>query len=231
MTPNASLLIVEDHSDLAANIGDYMEAGGFIIDFAADGPTAIQLATDNHYDAIVLDIMLPGFDGYEVCRRLRQQLGLSLPIIMLTARDQLDDKLLGFEQGADDYLLKPFAMKELEARLKAQIRRNRGELESRPLTVADLVFDPVSLRICRSGRIIRLTPTAIKILKLLMRESPKLVTREAIEYEIWGDTPPDSDALRSHFYNLRQYIDKPFEQKLIHTIAGLGYKLCAPTDI
>lgn len=227
----ASLLIVEDHSDLAANIGDYMEAGGFAADFAADGPTAVQLAATNQYDAVILDIMLPGFDGYEVCRRLRQQLGLSIPIIMLTARDQLNDKLLGFDQGADDYLIKPFEMKELEARIKAQIRRNRGELESQPLAVGDLLFDPVSLHISRSGRTIRLSPIAIQILKLLMRESPKLVTREAIEHEIWGEETPDSDALRSHLYNLRKHIDKPFEKKLIHTMSGLGYKLCDEASV
>jgi DNA-binding response OmpR family regulator len=224
-----NILIVEDHADLAANVGDYLEAGGFVVDFAADGPAAVRLAGSNHYDAIVLDIMLPGFDGYEVCRRLRQQIGLSTPVIMLTARDQLDDKLQGFDKGADDYLVKPFEMKELEARLKAQIRRSRGELESQPLTVADLSFDPVSLQVSRAGCTLRLTPIAVQILKLLMRESPRLVTREAIEHEIWGEEPPDSDALRSHLYNLRKSIDKPFEKKLIHTISGLGYRLC-PED-
>ncbi len=228
---SASLLIVEDHADLAANIGDYMEAGGFTTDFAADGPAAVQLAINHHYDAVVLDVMLPGFDGYEVCRRLRRQIGLSIPVIILTARDQLDDKLLGFEQGADDYLVKPFEMKELEARLKAQIRRNRGELESRPLSVGDLLFDPVSLHVSRSGRTLRLTPIAIQILRVLMRESPGLVARESIEREIWGDESPDSDALRSHLYNLRKQVDKPFDKKLIHTVAGLGYKLCTEEDL
>jgi DNA-binding response OmpR family regulator len=205
-----------------------MEAGGFVVDFAADGPAAVSLASSNHYDAIVLDIMLPGFDGYEVCRRLREH-GLSIPVIMLTARDQLDDKLQGFDKGADDYLVKPFEMKELEARLKAQIRRSRGELESQPQAVGDLLFDPVSLQVSRAGRNLRLTPIAIQILRLLMRESPRLVSREAIEQEIWGEEPPDSDALRSHLYNLRKCIDKPFEKKLIHTVAGLGYRLC-PED-
>lgn len=231
MSSFGSILIVEDHQDLAANIGDYLEAGGFAPDFAADGPSAVNLAAENPYDAIVLDIMLPGFDGYEVCRRLRQQVGLSVPIIMLTARDQLDDKILGFEQGADDYLIKPFEMKELEARLKAHIRRNRGELEGNTLQVEDLIFDPASMRISRAGNSIKVSPIAIHVLKILMRESPKLVTREKIEHEIWGEDTPDSDALRSHLYNLRKNIDKPYERKLIHTISGLGYKLCGEEQL
>lgn len=221
------VLIVEDHKDLAANIGDYLEAGGFAPDFASSGPSAMELATCNTYDIIVLDVMLPGFDGYEVCRRLRQQLGLSIPIIMLTARDQLDDKLLGFEQGADDYLVKPFEMKELEARLKAHIRRTRGEIKGKRLQVEDLVLDPDLMHISRAGTSIKLPPIAIHVLKIMMRESPNLVTREKIEHEIWGEETPDSDTLRSHLYSLRKHIDKPFEKKLIHTVSGLGYKLCS----
>lgn len=226
-----SLLIVEDHPDLAANIGDYMEAGGFTVDFAYDGPSAVALAAEQAYDAVVLDIMLPGFDGYEVCRRLRQQLKLSLPIIMLTARDQLADKLLGFEQQADDYLVKPFELKELEARLHALIRRQRGELDNHLLTFENLEFDPALMQARRAGHLTRLTPTAMLILKLLLQASPNLVTREAIERELWGETLPDSDVLRSHVYTLRKKIDKPFERKLIHTVVGLGYKICAQEDV
>lgn len=227
MKPLGNVLIVEDHKDLAANIGDYLEAGGFFADFADSGPLAVELATNNTYDIVVLDVMLPGFDGYEVCRRLRQHLGLGVPIIMLTARDQLDDKLLGFEQGADDYLVKPFEMKELEARLKAHIRRTRGELKGNRLQVEDLVLDPNLMHISRAGIPIKLPPIAIQILKIMMRESPNLVTRETIEHEVWGEEMPDSDALRSHLYSLRKHIDKPFEKKLIHTVSGLGYKLCS----
>ncbi|MGM0562909.1 MAG: response regulator transcription factor [Pseudomonadota bacterium] len=231
MKNSATILIVEDHQDLAANIGDYLEAGGFTPDFAPDGPSAVHLAMENHYDAVVLDIMLPGFDGFEVCRRMRQQLGLSIPIIMLTARDQLDDKVTGLDQGADDYLVKPFEMKELEARLNAQIRRYRGELEGSTLKVADLVFDPATLRISRQEQPLKLSPIGIDILKILMRESPKLVTREKIENEVWGDDIPDSDTLRSHLYNLRKTIDRPFEHQLLHTIPGIGYKLCTEDQL
>ncbi|MCV6606105.1 MAG: response regulator transcription factor, partial [Porticoccaceae bacterium] len=189
-------------------------------------PLAVQLAATNHYDAVVLDIMLPGMDGYEVCNRLRNQLGLGMPVLMLTARDTLDDKLTGFDSGADDYLVKPFELKELEARIHALIRRQRGELENSTLTIGDLQFNTQTMQVSRAGQLLKLSPTGLKILRLLMRESPKLVTREQIEMEVWGDDTPDSDALRSHLYSLRKAIDKPFEKQLLHTIPGVGFKLC-----
>jgi DNA-binding response OmpR family regulator len=227
----ATVLIVEDHQDLAANIGDFLEAGGMTVDFAADGMTALQLCSQHNYDALVLDIMMPGIDGFEVCQRVREELQQDMPIIMLTARDTLDDKLTGFAQGSDDYLVKPFEMKELEARLVSHIRRHRGELDSKSLQVADIVFDPKTMRVLRDGEVIRLSPIMMQILRILMRESPKLVTREKLEAEIWGEDTPDSDTLRSHLYNLRKLIDKPFQQNLLHTIPGIGYKLCEEKDL
>jgi DNA-binding response OmpR family regulator len=227
----ATVLIVEDHQDLAANIGDFLEAGGMTVDFAADGMTALQLCNQHNYDALVLDIMMPGIDGFEVCQRVREDLQQDMPIIMLTARDTLDDKLSGFAQGSDDYLVKPFEMKELEARLVSHIRRHRGELDSKSLQVADIVFEPKTMRVLRGGEVIRLSPIMLQILRILMRESPKLVTREKLEAEIWGEDTPDSDTLRSHLYNLRKLIDKPFQQNLLHTIPGIGYKLCEEKDL
>lgn len=229
-TPSATILIVEDHRDLAANVGDYLEAGGFTVDFATDGLSALQLCNDNHYDAIVLDIMLPNIDGFEVCRRLRQELHLDTPIIMLTARDTLNDKVTGFDLGADDYLIKPFEMRELEVRLIAMIRRQRGELEGGQLQVGELSFDLETMRVMREGKSIKLSPITLHILKILMRESPKLVSRERLEAEVWGDDTPDSDTLRSHLYNLRKSIDKPFETQLMHTVPGIGYKVCIPDE-
>lgn len=229
--PAATILIVEDHRDLAANVGDYLEAGGFTVDFAADGISALQLLADNHYDAVVLDVMLPGIDGFEVCKRLRQELHLDTPVIMLTARDTINDKVNGFDVGADDYLIKPFELRELEARLAALIRRQRGELEGGQLQVGDLRFDLETMRVTRSDKIIKLSPITLHILRILMRESPKLVSRERLESEVWGDDTPDSDTLRSHLYNLRKNIDKPFEQQLMHTIPGVGYKVCLPEDV
>ncbi len=229
--PAATILIVEDHRDLAANVGDFLEAGGFTVDFAADGISALQLSAENHYDAIVLDVMLPGIDGFEVCKRLRQELRLDTPVIMLTARDTINDKVNGFDVGADDYLIKPFELRELEARLAALIRRQRGELEGGQLQVGDLRFDLETMRVSRDDKPIKLSPITLHILRILMRESPKLVSRERLEAEVWGDDAPDSDTLRSHLYNLRKNIDKPFDKQLMHTIPGVGYKVCLPEDV
>ena len=229
--PAATILIVEDHRDLAAKVGDYLEAGGFTVDFAADGISALQLCSENHYDAIVLDVMLPGIDGFEVCKRLRQELHRDTPVIMLTARDTINDKVNGFDVGADDYLIKPFELRELEARLAALIRRQRGELEGGQLQVGDLQFDLETMRVTRAGKTIKLSPITLHILRILMRESPKLVSRERLESEVWGDDTPDSDTLRSHLYNLRKNLDKPFDKQLMHTIPGVGYKVCLPEDV
>lgn len=222
---HAQILLVEDNQALAETIGTFLENEGFTLDFSGDGLTALHLGSVNRYDAIILDIGLPGIEGFEVCRRLRQEAGVTTPILMLTARDQLQDKLQGFDQGADDYLIKPFDLPELSARLQAMIRRERGELENRDLQVADLTINLQTLAVTRANQRIKLTPTGLKILKVLMRESPKLVTREDLEREIWGDEPPDSDTLRSHLYQLRKAIDKPFTKALMHTQQGLGFRL------
>lgn len=229
MAPNATILLVEDHADLAATVGSYLEGLGLTVDYAPDGMVAVNLATDNHYDGIILDLMLPKLDGLKVCQRLRDQ-GTSTPVLMLTARDQLEDKLEGFEKGADDYLVKPFDLEELAARVNAMIRRARGDLSDGIMQIHDLMFDPRTLRVERDGQRINLSPTSIRILKILMRESPRLVSRETLERELWGDMLPDSDTLRSHLYNLRKGIDRPYDIKLLHTIQGMGFKLAHPDD-
>ncbi len=226
---NATILLVEDHNDLAASIGDYLESSGFAMDFAADGAIALNLLDENPYDLIVLDLMLPKIDGIRVCERLRER-GDGTPILMLTARDQLDDKVAGFNAGADDYLVKPFELEELEVRIRALIRRARGEMSDGAMRVGDLVFDPRTMRVEREGERVNLSPTSIRILKVLMRESPRLVSREQLENELWGDMLPDSDTLRSHMYNLRKGIDRPYKSKLLHTVQGMGFKLAAPED-
>lgn len=222
---NATVLLVEDHRSLAETVLEFLDSVGFVVDYAADGLSGLHLASSNPYDAIVLDVMLPGMDGLELCQRLRREKALETPIIMLTARDQLHDKLDGFQRGADDYLVKPFDLPELAARLVAVIRRQRGELSPGQLQVGDLVLDPANFSVTRDNRLISLSPTCFRILKVLMRESPRLVTRESIERELWGDMLPDSDTLRSHLYKLRQAIDKPFDTPLLHTIPGQGFKL------
>lgn len=219
------ILVVEDNRDIAENIADYFEPLGHALDFAVDGVMAVKLATEQRFDIIVLDLMLPRLNGMEVCGQLRNVHHLQTPILMLTAKDQLADKLLGFASGADDYLVKPFSVKELEARLLALIKRTQGQAASRILRVADLEYDLDTRQARRAGVALELNPILRSLLELLMKKSPAVVTREEMEEAIWGDDPPDKDILRTHIYNLRTIIDKPYANKLLHTMHGTGYKL------
>jgi DNA-binding response OmpR family regulator len=221
----AVVLIIEDNRSLAETVGFYLESRGMEVDYAADGAEGYRLAVENRYDAIILDGNLPRMDGLDVVRGLRRDARISTPIIMATARDTLDDKLAGLEDGVDDYLTKPFATQELEARLQAVIRRNRKEVAKEVLKVGDLSFDPVCHRVRRGDRELELSPVATKLLTILMRESPRVVSRREIERELWGDDLPDSDALRSHLYNLRKAIDRGFAQPLLHTVQSAGYRV------
>ena len=222
---NLMILLVEDHNDIAEMVTAYLEGRGFDVDYAADGITGLHLAVTNTYDAIVLDLMLPGMDGLDVCHKLRTEARRDTPVIMLTARDTLDDKVTGLETGADDYLIKPFAIKELEARLRSLIRRSKGEVSREVLTVGDLSIDTATLKIQRGGKELNMTPIGLKILTVLMRASPAVVSRRELERQVWGDILPDSDTLRSHLYNLRKVVDKPFSKQLLHTIQGSGYRI------
>jgi len=224
------LLLIEDNNDLAIELADFLESHGHTIDAAADGVTGLHLAVTNDYDAIVLDLMLPGLDGLEVCRRLRSDAGRWTPIIMLTARDTLEDRLTGFEQGADDYLVKPFSLRELLARLTALERRGSQNLPGSILQVDDLELDMNSLEVQRTGQFIAVSPTGLKILEVLMQAAPGVVRRERLERVLWGDDPPDGEALRVHIHNLRGAIDKPFSAPLLHTVRGIGYRL-APANV
>jgi DNA-binding response OmpR family regulator len=221
----ASILIVEDHKELAATIGEYLEHSGFVVDYAMDGLTGLHLAVTNIYDALVLDVMLPGIDGLTVCEKLRKEAKSDIPILMLTARDQMQDKLAGFDKGTDDYLVKPFDPDELVARLNSLIRRYKGDLDKSLMTVGDLSFDPDSLRVHRQGKLLKVSPTGLQILKILMKNSPNVITKEKLSKELWGELSPESDVLRSHLYILRKTIDKPFDNQLLHTIPAVGVKL------
>ena len=174
------ILVIEDNQDIAANLGDYLEERGHTVDFAADGVTGLHLAVVNDFDAIVLDLNLPGMDGLEVCRKLRQDARKQTPVLMLTARDALESKLEGFDAGADDYLVKPFALQEVDARLAVLLRRGKGP-QSRILNVADLEYNLDTLEVRREGRLLQLNPTALKILQSLMESSPSVVTRQELE--------------------------------------------------
>lgn len=221
------VLLVEDHHDLASTVGEFLVLHDLEVDFASNCQSAITLLQANAYHCVVLDINLPDGTGYEVCRYLRETLGLSIPVIMLTARDTLGDKLQGFDVGADDYLVKPFELQELVARIKAQIKRASGLVGHVRLEVGDLTLETRTNQVSRSGHEIELPPIQFRLLALLMRQSPQVVSRRMMEQELWGDETPDSDALRSHLYNLRKLVDKPFATRLLHTIPGVGVRLAA----
>lgn len=218
------VLIIEDNQDIAASIYEYLEGLGYTIDAAGDGVTGLHLAVTKDYDVVILDLGLPGIDGIELCCRLRQDAQRAVPVIMLTARDSLENKLEGFKSGADDYLAKPFSLKELAARVKVLSERTSHIPTSR-LLVGDLSLDVDAHEVYRADKHIDLNPTLFKLLTFFMQNPHRVIKREELEYAVWQDDPPDSDALRTHLSNLRQVIDKPFDRPLLHTVRGFGYKL------
>lgn len=222
---HVSVLLIEDHRDIAESIIDYLEPRGFAVDYAADGIGGLHLAVTQNYDVIVLDVGLPGADGFVVCRKLREEARRDTPILMLTARDTLEDKITGLEAGADDYVVKPFEIRELEVRMRSLVRRHRGATARESYRVGDLTLDLSTLQVTRSGRPLVVTPIGLRLLTVLMRASPRVVSRTDLEREVWGEVPPDSDALRSHLYNLRKAIDRPFDHPLLHTVSARGYRL------
>ena len=225
MTKAINVLIVEDHKDIAELLYDFFERRGHELDYAGDGLMGYNLASQNDYDIILLDLMLPEMDGLEVCRKLRTEAKVETPILMLTARDTLQDKIKGLEMGADDYLVKPFEMLELDARVKALLRRKEAAPDPAIMKVSDLEFDTGTLAVKRGGVPIYLSPIGLEILTVLMRESPNVVSPMKLENEIWGGIMPDSDTLRSHMYNLRKHIDTPFNQQLLHNVQSRGYRI------
>jgi DNA-binding response OmpR family regulator len=224
------ILIVEDNPDIVANLTAFLQPLGYAVASARTGPAGLAMACAADFDALVLDLGLPGMDGLELCRQLRTEHRLPTPILMLTARDALEDKVRGFDSGADDYLVKPFSMVELDLRLKALVRRAAGLPGPAVLRHADVALNLDTLEATRNGVPLRLTPTGYKLLALLLRQAPNLVRREALESEVWGHDPPDSDALRTHIHSLRAVLDRPFASPLLKSVPGLGYKLAKPDD-
>jgi DNA-binding response OmpR family regulator len=223
------ILIIEDHPDIVANLYGFLEPKGHVLDAARNGYAGLALASENQYDVIVLDVMLPGLNGLELCEKLRTELKNATPVLMLTARDSLSDKVAGFDSGADDYLVKPFSLVELEVRLKALVRRAHGTSAAQSkLQFGELVFDPDTQQAERAGVPVLLTKTGYTLLRSLMTAAPRIVSRETLEQAIWGDDRPDSDALRTHIHALRQALDKPFPYPMLHTVAGVGYRLALP---
>ncbi|MHA3104896.1 response regulator transcription factor [Acinetobacter sp. ANC 3791] len=222
---NHFILMVEDHFDLAATVCEFLEAHGYIIDHARNLDAAKTFLKSQPYHLLLLDINLLDGSGYDLCHWIRNQQSLDMPVLMLTARDTLDDKLKGFAAGTDDYLVKPFDFNELVVRIRALIKRSLGEVSNNKLQIHDLILDSAKQTVSRAGQIIELPPIQFKLLKILMRNSPKVITKQEIMIELWGDEEPESDALRSHIYSLRKMIDKPFPQKLLHTVSGVGIKI------
>jgi len=223
------VLLVEDNRALAANIAEYLEETGCSVDHAQNGVAALKLASSGNFDVIVLDLALPLLDGIDVCSQLRERNGPRVPVLMLTARDTLDDKLRGFAAGADDYVTKPFALAELKVRIDELMRRRRDE--GRVLRVDDLSFDTMTLTVIRDGRPLRLSPIGLRLLELLMRRSPAVVSRQDIEHHLWGDEPPEGTAaLRVHVHALRRAIDEAPARPLLRTMPGIGYAIAPDAD-
>ena len=229
--PALPLLLVEDDVDMAANIADYLGRRGWHVHHASTGPLALHLVVGQSFAAVVLYRGLPGLDGIEVCQRLRQGRDRKVPVLMLTAADRLEDRLGGFAVGVDDYLVKPFALPELQARLTALVRRAQGAAPSGPgevLRCADLVLCPGTREVSRAGRPLALTNMGFTLLELLLRRSPEVVRREELEQALWRDEPPGSDALRSHWFALRNAVDGPPSAPLLHTHRGVGFQVSPP---
>jgi DNA-binding response OmpR family regulator len=222
-----NVLIIEDNPDIAANLGDYLEDRGHIVDYAADGVSGQRMALEYDFDVVVLDLMLPGRDGIAVANALKADERFNSAILMLTARDTLENKLEGFDAGADDYVVKPFELAEIEKRVEVLGKRRKPN-KSRVLKVADLAFNVDTLDVVRDGKSINLNPIGLKLLQQLMENSPWVVPRRDLEMNVWGEELPDSDSLRVHIHGLRNLIDKPFDTPLIQTRHGIGYRIVDP---
>ncbi|MFC0401402.1 response regulator transcription factor [Paraburkholderia rhizosphaerae] len=221
------VLIVEDDPAIAANLYDYLEGRGFEVDVADTGTSGLRFALADAWDAILLDLTLPGMDGLTLCRKLRSEARRDTPVLMLTAKDTLDDKLEGFGHGADDYLVKPFSLKEVGARLDALIKRYRGQVARQEIFCAGVRLDLATLAVERNGRAIRLKPKCLHLLRILMQSPNRVLGRAELEAQLWGEELPDSDTLRAHIYTLRKALSQPGEAELIETVHGLGYRLVA----
>jgi DNA-binding response OmpR family regulator len=223
------ILVVEDQQSIAQNIANYMEDKGHVLDFAAQGNQGLELALANHYDLVILDLNLPVMDGLEVCKQLREQANHHVPIIMLTARDSIDDKISGFTLGADDYLTKPFSLEELEVRCFALSRRHLLQTSDR-LTFDQLIIERKRQKVSRCGKTLELHTMGYRILIILAEAYPQVVSRSKLSQKLWGDEPTESDSLRSHIYQLRNMLDKPFDYPMIKTMHGIGFVLDVKND-
>lgn len=223
------ILIVEDNYQIARNTADFLNARSHLVDFATKGKQGLRMLEQHEYDVIVLDLMLPDMDGIEVCKQLRKNPELGhLPVLMLTARDRLEDKLDGFDSGADDYLIKPFSLMELEARLKALYQRRSWQGRTRVLNFSDITFNLDTMEVHRADRPINLSTTQSMILKILLKADGKVVSRTTLEDALWGDDLPNTDPLSVHIHALRQALHTKDEAPVLSTVRGAGYRLIGP---
>lgn len=219
------VLIVEDDSDIASNLYDYLENRGYHVDAAENGILGLHLALSNDYDSILLDLSLPGMDGLTLCHKLREDAKRDIPILMLTARDQLDDKLRGFDAGTDDYIVKPFSLSEVEARIKALDKRYNYRLTRKELIVGDIKFNLENYTVTRKGINIKLPRKCLQLLKILMSNTNKVFTHNELETTIWSEEIDNGDTLRTHMHILRNALTQKDEPDPIKTIHGIGYQL------
>lgn len=219
-----SALLIEDNMTIARQIDEFFTPHNWTVDHASTGKLGITLACENIYDAVILDLNLPDVDGIKVCQLIKQGCPRQVPIIMLTARDSIDDKILGLANGADDYLTKPFNLRELVLRCQSLSRRQHLH-QDKTLRMGPLEIDTSHFTALRDGRSIELTRIGFSILLQLALKHPSPVSRSTLIHEIWGDEPPQSDALKSHIYALRQALDSGFDKPLLITMPQIGFRL------
>lgn len=218
------ILLIEDEQNIARNIADHLEQKGHVLDFAERGNQGLALALQNYYDLIILDLNLPAMDGTEVCQKIREKADRHIPILMLTARDSINDKVEGFEVGTDDYLTKPFSLQELEVRCLALSRRHLLQTSDK-LEIGPLTLDRKRHTVTRDNSPLELSSMGYKIVTILAEAYPQVVSRSELSHKLWGDEPTESDAMRSHIYQLRAILDKPFEFPMLKTVFGVGFTL------
>ena len=222
------ILLVEDDAKIASFVEKGLKAAGFAVDLAAEGETGLHLALTEPYDAAIIDIMLPKLDGLSLIQKMRQD-NIQTPVIILSAKDSVDDRVKGLHSGSDDYLTKPFSFSELLARVQALIRRSSGALEPTQLNVGDVNMNLITREVHRSGKKIDLQPLEFSLLEYLLRNAGRVVSKTMIMEHVWNYYfDPQTNVVESRIYRLREKIDKEFTSKLIHTVRGVGYVLKAP---
>lgn len=219
------ILIIEDDPDIAADLYDYLEGRGHVVDAARDGVTGLHLAVSDPFDAIILDLGLPGMGGLACCRKLREEAQRDTPVLILTARDVLEDKLEGFACGADDYMVKPFALREVEARLIALAKRYHGRVVEKVITVGQVSYDPATCTVTVSGQPVKISRKCLQLLETLMAHPDRVVSRADLERAVWGEEALMSDTLRSHMCMLRRALTNAEGHSPIETVHGFGYRL------